>query len=183
MTHVDRVTCVSRKDRRVGRVRNAPFLAKCGLNSRIGVDKGRVVLTAFVLPLDPPGPKPHIVGNESRRDHPVSKLTRYVLLSGAVLVLAGCQTTPTSPPAPASELQLIRSQPLVIAPDCEASGSFFVEFSVLSDGRTGKIQAPQGPACVQQALTAWISSFQYSPPGRDTQSGVEWMMVTASKGP
>lgn len=111
----------------------------------------------------------------------MSKLTNYLLLGGAVMTLAGCQTTPTvSPPAPA--LQLVQSQPLVLAPDCQASGSFFVGFSVLSDGRTGRIQAPEGPVCVQQALTAWVSSFRYSPPGRDTPAGVEWMMVTATKG-
>ena len=110
----------------------------------------------------------------------MSKLTRYMLLGGA-LVLAGCQTTPTAAP-PAPSLQLIQSQPLVLAPDCEASGSFFVEFSVLGDGRTGRIQAPAGPTCVQQALTAWVSSFRYSPPGQDRPAGVEWMMVTASKG-
>lgn len=112
----------------------------------------------------------------------MSKLTRYALLiTGPLLALAGCQTTPTSP-ATAPALQLIQSQPLVLAPDCQASGSFFVEFSVLSDGRTGRIQAPNGPTCVQQALTAWVGSFRYSPPGRDTPAGVEWMMVTAQKG-
>lgn len=113
----------------------------------------------------------------------MGKLTRYsLLLSGSLLALAGCQTTPTAPPAPAPALQLIQSQPLVLAPDCQANGSFFVEFSVLSDGRTGRIQAPEGPTCVQQALSAWVSSFRYSPPGRDTPAGVEWMLVTAPKG-
>lgn len=111
----------------------------------------------------------------------MGKLTRYALfLIVGAMALAGCQTTPTS--APAAALQLIQSQPLVLAPDCRASGSFFVEFSVLSDGRTGRIQAPEGPTCVQQALTAWVNSFRYSPPGRDTPAGVEWMMVTAPKG-
>lgn len=95
------------------------------------------------------------------------------------MALAGCQTTPTAAPP---SLQLIQSQPLVLAPDCKASGSFFIRFSVLSDGRTGEIQAPQGPACVQQALTAWVSSFRYSPPGQVTPAGLEWLMVTASKG-
>lgn len=110
----------------------------------------------------------------------MSKLNHYWLLGAALLTLAGCQTTPTASPVPS--LRLIQSQPLVLAPDCQASGSFFVEFSVLSDGRTGRIQAPEGPTCVQQALTAWVSSFRYSPPGADTPAGVEWMMVTASKG-
>lgn len=111
------------------------------------------------------------------------KLTYYplFLIAGSLLALTGCQTTPTSP-STASALRLVQSRPLVLAPDCQASGSFFVEFSVLSDGRTGRIQAPEGPACVQQALTAWVSSFRYSPPGQDTPAGVEWMMVTAPKG-
>lgn len=111
----------------------------------------------------------------------MNKLTRYLLSGATVLALAGCQTTPTAP-LPASTLQLVQAQPLVLAPDCQASGSFFVEFSVLSDGRTGRIQAPEGPTCVQQALTAWVSSFRYSPPGADTPAGVEWLMVTAPKG-
>lgn len=109
----------------------------------------------------------------------VARRVPLLLLSGAV-VLAGCQTMPTAPPPPA--LQLVQSQPLVLAEDCNASGSFFVEFSVLSDGRTGRIQAPQGPACVQQALTTWVSSFRYAPPGQDIPAGVEWLMVTAPKG-
>lgn len=103
---------------------------------------------------------------------------QLLLLSGAIVALAGCKTAPTTPAA-ATPLQLIQSQPLVLAADCHASGSYFVEFSVLSDGRTGNIQAPQGPACVQQALAAWVSSFRYSPPGQDTPAGIEWMMVTA----
>jgi len=104
------------------------------------------------------------------------------LLIAAATVLSGCQTAPTLPHASAPALQLIESQPLVVAADCPASGSFFVEFKVLSNGRTGEIQAPPGPACVQQALTAWVSTFRYSPPGQETPTGVEWLMVTARKG-
>jgi hypothetical protein len=80
------------------------------------------------------------------------------------------------------ELKLLASQPLTIADTCEASGSFFVEFTVLSDGRTGNIQAPPGPACMQEALTAWVSTFRYAPPGQQTPAGVEWMMVTGRRG-
>lgn len=99
--------------------------------------------------------------------------------------LSGCQTAPTTsaPPAPAPELRLLEAKPLAVAEGCEASGSYFVEFTVLSDGRTGNIQAPPGPACVQEALTAWVSTFKYAPPGQQTPAGVEWMMVTARRGP
>lgn len=99
------------------------------------------------------------------------------LLVGAA-VLSGCQTTPTrTPSVPA--LQLLDAQPLTIADDCEASGSYFVEFTVLGDGRTGNIQAPPGPVCLQQALTAWVGTFRYAPPGQQMPAGVEWLMVTA----
>lgn len=102
------------------------------------------------------------------------------LLVGAI-ALSGCQTTPTvAPPAPS--LRLLEARPLTIAEDCEAAGSYLIEFTVLSDGRTGNIQAPPGPACVQRALTAWVSTFRYAPTGQQMPAGVEWMMVTARRG-
>jgi hypothetical protein len=102
------------------------------------------------------------------------------LIAGAI-VLSGCQTTPTTTP-PQPTLRILQSNPLNLADTCEVSGSYFVEFTVTSDGRTGDIQAPPGPVCVQEALTAWVSSFRYEAPGREVPSGVEWMLVTARKG-
>lgn len=104
----------------------------------------------------------------------------YLALLSAAVAVSGCQTTPKSGPRPS--LRILEAKPLTLAENCEATGSFFVEFTVLSDGRTGEIQAPPGPACVQQALTAWVSTFRYSPPGEQTPAGIEWMMVTARKG-
>lgn len=112
---------------------------------------------------------------------PTHSCIATALLLGTVVVLSGCQTTPRGAPARPS-LQMLGAQPLKVAENCEVSGSFFVEFTVLSDGRTSEIQAPPGPACMQQALTAWVSTFRYSPPGRQTPTGIEWMMVTARKG-
>ena len=115
--------------------------------------------------------------------HIPRRLTFAALFMGAV-ALSGCQTAPTvAPPAlPEPELQLLEARPLAVAEGCEASGSYFVEFTVLSDGRIGNIQAPPGPACMQQALTAWVSTFRYAPPGQQMPAGVEWMMVTARRG-
>ena len=107
-------------------------------------------------------------------------LSIAALLAGAI-ALAGCESAPTvAPRAPA--LRLLESKPLTMAETCEVRGSHFVEFTVLSDGSTGNIQAPQGPPCMQQALTAWVETFRYAPPGRQTPTGVEWMMVTGRKG-
>ena len=108
------------------------------------------------------------------------QLSRAAWFAGAI-ALAGCGSAPTVAPK-APELQLLDSKPFTVAATCEVTGSYFVEFTVLSDGRTGNIQAPPGPACMQQALTAWVETFRYAPPGRQTPAGVEWMMVTGRKG-
>jgi hypothetical protein len=106
----------------------------------------------------------------------------FVALFAGAVMLSGCQTTPSGSAVPPVELKLLASQPLAMANDCQASGSFLVEFTVLGDGRTGNIQAPPGPACVQEALTAWVSTFRYAPPGQQTPAAVEWMMVTGRRG-
>lgn len=111
----------------------------------------------------------------------IRRRLRFAAMFAAAVALSGCQTTPTGAPQ-APELRLLEARPLAVAEDCEASGSYFVEFTVLSDGRTGNIQAPPGPACMQQALTAWISTFRYAPPGQQLPAGIEWMMVTARRG-
>jgi hypothetical protein len=101
----------------------------------------------------------------------------------ALLALSGCKTAPTVesglPPPP---LRLIDSQPLVLAADCDASGSFVVEFKVLPNGRTDQIRAPAAPACVQQAMSAWVGSFRYAPPPTGTTASIEWMLVSARRG-
>ena len=99
----------------------------------------------------------------------------------ALTLLAGCQLTPPAPVAPPS-LQLMESQPLVLAPGCEASGSVMVEFIVRMDGSTDALQLSPAPECVREALTAWVSSFRYLPPAADISTGVEWMLVSAHRG-
>jgi hypothetical protein len=110
--------------------------------------------------------------------------TPVVALFVGALALTGCRTAPPvqSSALPAPELQLLEAQPLALAEGCEASGSYFVEFTVLSDGSTGNVRAPSGPPCVQQALTAWVGTFRYAPPGQQTPAGVEWMVVTGRRG-
>lgn len=98
----------------------------------------------------------------------------------ALALLAGCQLTPPAPVAPS--LRLMESQPLVLAPGCEASGSVMVEFIVRMDGRTDALQLSPAPECVREALTAWVTSFRYLPPAADIPTGVEWMLVSARRG-
>jgi len=104
------------------------------------------------------------------------------LLVAALAILAGCQVSPPAPrPAPPS-LQLVSSEPLVLAPGCDATGSVFVRFTVRMDGSTDSLQLPAAPACVREALTAWVSSFRYLPPSSDVPTGVEWLLVSARRG-
>jgi hypothetical protein len=98
----------------------------------------------------------------------------------ALTLLAGCQLAPPAPVPPA--LQLMESQPLVLAPGCDASGSVSVEFTVRMDGTTDALRLSPAPECVREALTAWVSSFRYLPPAADMPTGVEWMLVSARRG-
>ena len=56
-----------------------------------------------------------------------------------------------------------------------------VDFTVLADGTTSAIQTPAVPDCLHDALTAWLSSFRYSPPGVSVPGTVEWLLVSARK--
>lgn len=100
----------------------------------------------------------------------------------ALTMLAGCQLTPPAPQVTAPWLQLVESQPLVLAPGCEASGSVFVEFTVRMDGSTDALKLSPAPPCVREALTAWVTSFRYLPPTADIPTGVEWLLVSARRG-
>ena len=107
--------------------------------------------------------------------------TRSIALA-ALTLLAGCQLTPPAPVAPPA-LQLMESQPLVLTPGCEASGSVVgrVHRAHGWHART-RLQLSPAPECVREALTAWVSSFRYLPPGADTPTGVEWLLVSARRG-
>jgi hypothetical protein len=76
----------------------------------------------------------------------------------------------------------MESQPLVLAPGCEASGSVSVEFTVRMDGTPDGLKLSPAPECVREALTAWVSSFRYLPPAADIPTGVEWLLVSARRG-
>jgi hypothetical protein len=99
----------------------------------------------------------------------------------AALTVTACQTTPPLHPAPSS-LQLMESQSLVLPDACRPAGSVTVDFTVLRNGATDNIRPAAAPECVQQALTAWVSSFRYAPVSVATTATVEWLLVEARKG-
>ena len=109
---------------------------------------------------------------------------RFFRIAATVLVaavLAACQSPApraTAPPA----LELIGSAPLNLPQSCSASGTVVVDFTVLENGKTDRIQPAAAPTCVQEALTAWVASFRYAPLANDTRTSVEWLLVEAKKG-
>jgi hypothetical protein len=107
---------------------------------------------------------------------------RGLTLTLVALAAAGCQLTPPAPQVEPPFLKLVESEPLALAPGCEATGSVFVEFTIRMDGSTDALQLSQAPECVREALTAWVSSFRYLPPTADTPTGVEWLLVSARRG-
>lgn len=99
-----------------------------------------------------------------------------------IAVLAGCQVAPPAPQPTPPSLQLVASEPLVLTPGCDVPGSLFIEFTVRTDGSTDALKLPPVPACVREALTAWVSSFRYVPPSAEVPTGVEWLLVSARRG-
>src|SRR5437868_11212026 len=89
---------------------------------------------------------------------------RLGLFAAAAAVLAACQAPGPVRPPPSPPLRLLGSQPLNLPDSCQHQGSVFVAFTVNRSGQTSDIQPDAAPACVQQALTAWVASFRYSPP-------------------
>lgn len=115
------------------------------------------------------------IGRMSYRNPP-----RSVIVLLAASTVTACQTTP--PRAVSAPLQLMESQALTLPDECQATGSVSVDFTVLRNGETGNIKPAAAPACVQQALTAWVSSFRYAPVTVDTPASVEWLLVEARRG-
>ena len=109
-----------------------------------------------------------------------SSFHRLCALAG-FLALSACQVAPVST-LPESSLRLLDSRAIELPKDCRASGSVVVDFTVLESGQTDDIRPGDAPACVQQALTAWVASFRYAPIGQRSPAAVEWLLVEASKG-
>jgi len=106
---------------------------------------------------------------------------RNVAVALLLSALAACQAPGPVRPATPPTLQLLGAAPLEVPASCQASGSVIVAFAVDPEGGTSQIQPAAAPACLQQALTAWVASFRYAPPAIPTRTSVEWLMVEARR--
>jgi hypothetical protein len=105
---------------------------------------------------------------------------RCTLLLICVL-LASCQSNRIHTAAPPA-LQLTHADVLSLPDNCHATGSIGIDFTVDAHGRTSDIKPASAPPCVQQALSAWVESFQYAPIGAATVTRMEWLLVEARRG-
>ena len=109
-------------------------------------------------------------------------LRPIVALLGLSLV-SGCVAPTLAPAPPAPELQLLGAAELTIPRGCEAtSGAVYrTRFMVQLDGRVSDAASESGDGCVQQALRAWVTTFNYAPLHEATPVAFDWMIVTAAR--
>jgi len=112
-----------------------------------------------------------------------------IVLAAALLVMAGCVSSPTdqrpaAQPRAAPEPLLLNTGPLDIPADCRpASGAVYrTSYQVQPDGRVAGAASESGEGCMQDALRHWVSTFEYRPPGSSMPTVLDWMAVTASRG-
>ncbi len=118
---------------------------------------------------------------------------RSALFSSAsiAILLSACHGLPPAgtaaskspaPVIPDKPRLLLSSQPLQLARDCVSTQSVAIDFVIDGNGHTSNIEIPPAPACLQQALRDWVSSFKYVPRATAESSSVEWLLVTAPRG-
>jgi len=110
-----------------------------------------------------------------------------MMVAVAAILASGCASIPdhgTPPDVPPPPLQLIAAGTLELPRTCELRDGvvYRTDFVVQSDGRVADIRPEPAPACLQTALTAWVNSFQYSPPGETVPTVIDWMAVSAKRG-
>jgi len=110
---------------------------------------------------------------------------RGIALVVAAASVAGCATQ-GHPPAvsiPPSPLQLLSADSLQLPQDCNVrSGVMYrTSYVVQADGHVADVQADPAPACLQAALTGWVGSLRYAPPGEPVPTVMDWMVVTARR--
>ena len=108
-----------------------------------------------------------------------------VALVVAAASMAGCATQGHPPAAsiPPPPLQLLSADPLQLPQDCDVrSGVMYrTSYVVQADGHVADVQAEPAPACLQAALTGWVGSLKYAPPGEPVPTVMDWMVVTARR--
>ena len=112
--------------------------------------------------------------------------TILVAIAPTAIIASGCtsisgrQASPDIPPPP---LQLVSAGNLELPRDCVVRDGvvYRTDFVVERDGRVADIRPSPAPACLQQALAAWLGTVQYVPPGDAVTTAIDWMGVSARR--
>jgi hypothetical protein len=102
----------------------------------------------------------------------------------AFLLLTACAGEPRRAAPPEPTLQLENAGALELPGGCEPTrGTVYrTAFTVRADGTVTGPVAETGSGCVQDALRQWVTTFRYKPIAQDTQTVLDWLSVTASRG-
>lgn len=114
----------------------------------------------------------------------VTSIAPWTLAAAAII--AGCATQAPQPVSvPPPPLQLLSSAKLQIPDDCAFHGGtmYRTSYVVQGNGRVTDVQPPRAPSCLQAALTQWVDSFVYAPPGVPVPTLIDWMGVPGRRLP
>jgi hypothetical protein len=110
-------------------------------------------------------------------------MLRKILPLVALFAIAGCQTTPQRQiPDPPARPEILSANPLRIAADCQVNAAVDIDYSIQADGSVADLALSDAPACIREALTAWVSSYRYAPQPLPVVTGFAWMRVTGERG-
>lgn len=118
-----------------------------------------------------------------RPQHVIRRSASLALITAPWLLMAGCATqhAPAGPAGiPLPPLQLVTVGTLAVPGDCAfRSGRVYrTNYRVESDGHVADVAPDPAPACLQLALTDWVSGFRYAPPGEPVTTVIDWMGVS-----
>lgn len=116
-----------------------------------------------------------------------SPSSHRLVLVCAIALAAGCQATAPTTAVPPPPTQLLEAARFDLPADCSVTSgrTYRMSYTIGIDGRTGSLGAitpPDAPACLQAALSSWVSSFRYAPLSQAEAATTDWMLVTARRG-
>jgi hypothetical protein len=110
-------------------------------------------------------------------------MLRKTLPALVLAALAGCQTAPQRQiPDPPLRPELLSAGSLQIASDCVVNTPVDIDYSVQPDGSVADLSLSDAPACVRDALAAWVNSYRYAPQSVPVATGFAWMRVMGQRG-
>jgi hypothetical protein len=98
--------------------------------------------------------------------------------------LAGCSSHPARDRAAVERPPALLSAGVLDLPaDCAAvpGAVYRAEYSVGDGGAVDSVAKVDGPPCVQEALSRWVSTFRYVPGSAPETATLDWMLTVARK--